>query len=234
MASRPSSPVNRQPNELLAGIFDLILPEPVEEAVTDINEESIQTIPPRNLLRVCRRWRDIVSSTPKLWTQWALVVDVDKDNQLGVLTHFLQQYVALSRDSPLSFYMSIEDSDPDPDWEDFLRALLLTQCRWRRVSLYGAFSIDAGQLALAPLTEFRLWGFLGSDRKLSCNSDRLTLDALKVLHLHDYHPSYLMLLLHATNIEELNVADMHVSHAQVRTVESPNSLQASSSARDLG
>lgn len=89
MASQTSSPVNRLPNELLAEIFALTLPEPEEGDATRIKQDSMQTIPPRNLLRVCRRWRDVVSSTPKLWSQWALYYDEEFENKLEKLMHFL-------------------------------------------------------------------------------------------------------------------------------------------------
>lgn len=200
MASQIRSLANRLPNELLTEIFTLTLPNPWDYATT-INKESIQMIPPRNLLRVCRRWRDVVSSTPKLWSQWALSIDGNVEGHFRMLMAFLHQYVALSRDSPLSFCLNWRD-DPD-QVQDYRRIFFSTQCRWRRVELLGSsVSIDAAQLARAPLIELVLY-FVNSE--LTGNSDTLTLGALRVLCLSWCHQSYLTLLPHAFNIEELSV-----------------------------
>ena len=149
-----SSPFNQVPNELLTDIFTLSLPEPSEEDATITNEDSMRSIPPRNLLRVCRRWRSIVESTPRLWSQWAVYLPLRLDRATDqMVTHFLKQCMARSGDSPLSFYM-FPSSVP---LADFQRILLSTQHRWKRVRLDNPpFSIDAAQLALAPLSELEL------------------------------------------------------------------------------
>lgn len=219
-ATTTISPFNRLPLELLTEIFILNLPEPVREVAREIKKDSIRTIPPRNLLHVCRRWRSVVESTPKLWSQWAFIMFIRNEDDSRTLTRLIQQYVALSGNSPLSFYM---------DLRCFLHRIQVFQCillstqhRWKRVNLSRpGLSIYAAQLARAPLCELTLES---AADELKGVSDTLIFSKLKYLHIYSCHPSHFKLLPLATKLEQLvirsfqddrplpNLPPLHLKH----------------------
>lgn len=94
--------ISRLSLELLARIFALMLPEPVEEDAVDLRKEgAIERMHPRNLLRVCRYWREVVMSTQLLWTHFIVMIPHNSIN-VGCLPHLLRQ--RLDRGHCLSVY----------------------------------------------------------------------------------------------------------------------------------
>lgn len=148
-------------------------------------EEDFPIMPPRNLLSVCRLWRDVVLSTHVLWTQWSIFIY--NDNLIPMTTHVVQQHLARSGDAPLTFEFRLLENDDSHVGGELFRIIASTQRRWKRVLISGHIQLDATQLALAPLSHLSLNRTSG---KLGGSTDGLSLDKLNILEVVGSHPSY--------------------------------------------
>ena len=148
------TPINKLSLDLLVDIFLYTLPQvDVDEDLQDATEGDFPIMPPRNLLRVCRQWRDVVLSTHALWTQWRMFIEEEK--VIPMATHFVQQCLARSGDAPLSFEIYIKLVWPRVG-DELSRIIASTQRRWKHVTFHGPVQLGATQLALAPLSMLKL------------------------------------------------------------------------------
>ncbi|KZP14990.1 hypothetical protein FIBSPDRAFT_833602, partial [Athelia psychrophila] len=125
------SHLRRIPAEIMAEIFIHSLPKfPFKFSPHD---------PPFVLERVCKRWKDIVRSTPAMWS--CISVDTQKQRQDSNL-QIISTCLARSAAHPLliSFKSQLFDDDDDDDASDThseqVLALLTAQCeRWHTVHI---------------------------------------------------------------------------------------------------
>ncbi|KAJ3570921.1 hypothetical protein NP233_g4091 [Leucocoprinus birnbaumii] len=135
------SPFKRLPVDIVEEIFYHCLPV-AHNAVTSVHE------PPLVLGRVCKTWRQVAYSTPRLWTSIHIVAILsgrstyleERDAELGGISAWISRSGAL----PLS--ISIFHDDPLPQWpgqsleyqiQPYLDTLYSQLHRWK--SIYFTF-----------------------------------------------------------------------------------------------
>ncbi|KAJ7149674.1 hypothetical protein C8R46DRAFT_1009101 [Mycena filopes] len=127
-------PVLTLPNEIVSEIFLHTVPSDLGDRVPD------PTHGPLLVAQICRKWRDIALSTPRLWSGIALeLTDAGEAAQLDLL----DTWIARSRDSPLSISI-FHNKLPDPGVvirlgtmiEPFIEAIALHSKRWKHLELF--------------------------------------------------------------------------------------------------
>ncbi|PPQ93784.1 hypothetical protein CVT25_013493 [Psilocybe cyanescens] len=159
----------RLPTELLVEIFLHVVEEPTD---------PVHNSPPWILGHICRRWRSIALSTPKLWVALPpLYLGTTKNPQLKLKMDSLTALLARSSGNKLSFYLSKQRGAPCAD--DVILSLLLEHSnRWERIS----FDISERSWAHFSSVKCRL----ASLRSLKLNITRATgyvhgdVDAFKI------------------------------------------------------
>jgi len=114
--------IDKIPREILTEIFSSSLP--VRQGLGDLNET-----PPRNLIRVCRYWRDVVLSTQRLWTRWCFILVDPNEQGIRKASYFLQQYLDHSGSAPITLDAHVSDCELGTVLAEFLNALFATQRR---------------------------------------------------------------------------------------------------------
>ncbi|KDQ59587.1 hypothetical protein JAAARDRAFT_205618 [Jaapia argillacea MUCL 33604] len=148
-------PIDRIPNELLSGIFEIVTHS------FDDPGESLST--PTTLSLVCSRWRQIAISTPELWTTIFLTQALSPHDIARTST-----WLERSKTRPLDLYLDFRDpcwswdeEDHSFTWNDMaeiLQLLLPHISRWRLVDLLTdtwapvfAFLYDVHRAEHAPI-----------------------------------------------------------------------------------
>ncbi|KAF7972899.1 hypothetical protein HWV62_12072 [Athelia sp. TMB] len=119
------SPLRRLPAEILSDIFIRALPPfPCKLKSSEI---------PILLELVCRRWRDVVRSTPALWSR----IELDYAHKNTVhQSAIASTCLARSIQHPLTISLTSSGIYVPPDWVHPTLALIVAQCeRWRTVQL---------------------------------------------------------------------------------------------------
>ncbi|KAK7013795.1 hypothetical protein R3P38DRAFT_3003999 [Favolaschia claudopus] len=150
------SPVHRLPNEMLADIFDLCVPEElywISDTITV--DDEMNRLAHSHLLQlaqVCSRWHRVAMHTPKLWS--LITVDVDywspgvSDGVNSILANLLESSLARGQDFPLTLNIGIADSI-SPNGEAIGEMVLQHAHRWREVYIW---SRGAPNMALSSAT----------------------------------------------------------------------------------
>uniref|UniRef100_A0A0W0FT79 F-box domain-containing protein n=1 Tax=Moniliophthora roreri TaxID=221103 RepID=A0A0W0FT79_MONRR len=120
------SPVQRMPTEMLSSIFAFCCEK---------NElSSPRRLPVMSLSMVCARWRDIVLSTPWLWSK--LDIDIEcpypSKNKILSMTQITQLFMQRSQNAPLTWSLDHYHIAP---LLPVLRPLLQNSERWRSINL---------------------------------------------------------------------------------------------------
>lgn len=122
------SPARRVPNELLARIFEISC------AAYYCDDDNADTTdlesPPWGFTRVCRRWKDIALSLPKLWTFIRLP---DVSTAPKTYAPLMQRYLSRSGDLPLSIDVVWDDIELEPPARNLLKQIMLHASRWASV-----------------------------------------------------------------------------------------------------
>lgn len=144
-----SSPVLRLPPEVLADIFEACLPEITwpKDGPTVPNATM-----PLVFGKVCRMWRDVAWSTPKLWSGISLLLE----NSTPTDCELLQEWLSRSGHSPLSIHLQFDrDGATAGDATRSILRIIADTCeRWRDIyfafpaSFYQHFNIIRGHLPL--------------------------------------------------------------------------------------
>jgi hypothetical protein len=156
------SPARRLMPELWSEIFLLCSTQEPLEGIFLYDMPNIYNAKTGPLLftQVCRAWRDISLSTPRLWTTvGAIVEEFPSVSQLALVNHWL----AHSGDCPLTVYIaeySFKSQRPHPpvDWsnQNAVHALVAQSRRWQKAFLrippafetWESFSPIHGQLPI--------------------------------------------------------------------------------------
>ncbi|KAK7043373.1 hypothetical protein R3P38DRAFT_2883822 [Favolaschia claudopus] len=195
------SPVHRLPNEMLADIFDLCLPEElywISDTITV--DDEMNRLAHSHLLQlaqVCTRWHRVAMHTPKLWS--LITVDVDywspgvSDGVNSILANLLESSLARGQDFPLTLNIGIADSI-SPNGEAIGEMVLQHAHRWREVFIWsrGApnMALSSATIKLDQLVKLDLNVELWKDVQVFQNTPTLTdfspgpsYSPLSVLHL---------------------------------------------------
>ncbi|KAK7058221.1 hypothetical protein R3P38DRAFT_1196464 [Favolaschia claudopus] len=136
------SPVHKLPNELLAEIFDLCVPEQLywisDTITTDDEMNRLAHSHLLQLAQVCTRWYLIAMHTPKLWS--LITVDVDywgiSDGVTSILGNLLESSLARGQDFPLTLDIGIA-YNISSNGEVIAEMLLQHAHRWREVYIWS-------------------------------------------------------------------------------------------------
>jgi len=114
MAILPS-PISRLPVELLSCIF-MLSSEPDTDECLPFDSSTVRT--PLILSRVCKHWRDVARSTPRLWARICITSDLSEDDgspdpPSHVNMRHINTCLSLSRNCPLDILIDARDEDWD-------------------------------------------------------------------------------------------------------------------------
>ncbi|KAJ7178148.1 hypothetical protein C8R46DRAFT_1212860 [Mycena filopes] len=123
-------PVLTLPNEIVSEIFVHFLPV-YPETPPIIGDTS-----PNVLGQICRRWRDIAFSTPRLWRAIPLCLE---NGRLAQRLHLLETWLRRSGSCLLSINVDLEYYSLDI--EPFLVAIAAQRARWEHLRLHS-YSAD--------------------------------------------------------------------------------------------
>ncbi|KAF7966190.1 hypothetical protein HWV62_39718 [Athelia sp. TMB] len=144
------SPIHRVPPEILAAIFEYLLPE------WDSANQRSRMLPSH----VCKRWRELSLSTPYFWSEISVVVD---SWHIGHKLERAEAWLARSGSLPLTVQLSFHAPVCRAQWQSALDLLLPHSKRWRHLSIYS--TVPTGLVGLKdnlPMleglhAEFPLW-----------------------------------------------------------------------------
>ncbi|KAL0955033.1 hypothetical protein HGRIS_003954 [Hohenbuehelia grisea] len=119
------------PSEILGIIFSYCLPNLLGNPQAQSFRQA-RGAAPLALLRVCRRWNEVVVSTPVLWT--CIAVEQTKQGCAPPLP-VLQQWLKRSAACGLSLDVLVHPEYSSEDAAQMLRILLTAYHRWREVRL---------------------------------------------------------------------------------------------------
>lgn len=148
-------PVHRVPVELIANCFLLALCDQIPEMSLDE--------PPLLFLVVCRRWRDIALSTPRLWSR--ILVQADKITHDGLNTALSAFAAWLRRSEPVPLSCYIKQPEWQPQRQTKLLAIIFENAP-RFLELH--FDIYLSPNLLTPFTRLRTLSLL-CDSRDSCD-----------------------------------------------------------------
>jgi len=174
------SPINQLPAEIKAEIF--------YNAVGDFY--CLEGVNPLFLGKICHCWRDVVWSTPILWT--TLYLRLSRDN-FKAQTVLLRDWLSRAGKYPISFCLDTEEFLEMRPWLDHAPVQVLTlfasvSARWREIDIY--FSdlqacvdiISRAKKTLPLLTTAAIQVLVSTGKQP--NSLRLMAPQLSELHLH--------------------------------------------------
>ncbi|KAF7973014.1 hypothetical protein HWV62_16400 [Athelia sp. TMB] len=118
------SPIHRVPPEILAAIFEYLLPE------WDSANQRSRMLPSH----VCKRWRELSLSTPYFWSEISVVVD---SWHIGHKLERAEAWLARSGSLPLTVQLSFHAPVCRAQWQSALDLLLPHSKRWRHLSIYS-------------------------------------------------------------------------------------------------
>ncbi|PPQ74165.1 hypothetical protein CVT26_006769 [Gymnopilus dilepis] len=135
-------------NELLSEIFMLVCADQL-----DYHTKPMQFV----LGRVCRPWRRIAWSIPRLWSTITICFDEKRSRNQVIL---FQDWIKRSRECALSLTLNSRYYAPHEPEIDFFKALLKTSYRWRKLSSWAfrnfALALEQCPSAFPLLTDLTL------------------------------------------------------------------------------
>ncbi len=122
---------------VLHRIFEFSLPTSLPSP-TDRNTVSkfFATTPPYNIASVCRSWRDLVVSSPSLWSKFFFSLSDPEDRTLKTTKHLIELHLQRSRNAPLTCFVNLTGTYETSLSQEIVTLLSKHQGRWRRVSLH--------------------------------------------------------------------------------------------------
>lgn len=128
--------VSPLPDELLAMIFS--------EYVCGLFDSWKTRLYRSHVLRpshVCRQWRNVAFSTPRLWSHYSIVITPgllsdaqDPQDALGCITGLTEDWLTRSGTYPLSLFFDIPDTNLD--FSPLMESVLSHCQRWREIRLH--------------------------------------------------------------------------------------------------
>ncbi len=151
--------VNRLPIDVFHQIFTLVLPTSHPSPVDNhLAPKFFATTEPYNTICVCRSWRNLVLSSPSLWTSFFLSFINPSDDTLKHVTRAIDQHLQRSHDLPLTMFLRLEGRYSVSLSQAIVSLLSSHQRRWRRVGIW--FETNSGTPGLAPVPIPRIQLFI--------------------------------------------------------------------------
>ncbi|KAJ7185314.1 hypothetical protein C8R46DRAFT_376397 [Mycena filopes] len=124
------SPMRRLPEDILRAVFIAALPE-------DRNPTISSDDAPLLFCGICKSWRDVALSTPRLWAAIHLVVPTEPDFQhlMDVLNLWLKRSGVVPLDISMVFSRTLALESERHDISPLLTTLVAAAGRWRNVQL---------------------------------------------------------------------------------------------------
>ncbi|KAK7058211.1 hypothetical protein R3P38DRAFT_1196186 [Favolaschia claudopus] len=144
------APIHRLPNEILANIFALCIPQElynVYDLTESTPEQEVDCISHRHLLQlaqVCARWHRIAMGTPQLWSSIAVRSDLWSECGISPETLLALVEAALDRGQNCPLTLIIRASE---HVESILELATRHAHRWRSVNLNLAHGDRGGHLS---------------------------------------------------------------------------------------
>ncbi|KLO17464.1 hypothetical protein SCHPADRAFT_162766 [Schizopora paradoxa] len=143
--STTASIAQNLPEDILYAIFLSELPSFFRFFLSESGESfnKTDTVAPLNFSWVCRSWRNVILSRPKLWSEIHIVGNLSSDDnkdkgeneKVVRLRRCVGEWLSRSRPSPLTFFLNImicgyeEDIFP----KDIMPLLFSEKDRWRLI-----------------------------------------------------------------------------------------------------
>ncbi|KAF8207868.1 hypothetical protein K438DRAFT_2013274 [Mycena galopus ATCC 62051] len=143
------------PNEITSENFVHSLPRFPSYRTSTVNP----TRAPMLLLRVCRAWRSIALSTPRLWTD--LELDFDRLPQAlfdaANMDKFIEDCVTRSGACPLSLFLRGSDEREEEGWQFIPNILERLSSRLQVLEIDAAFDCFPQHVSSFPLQALPSW-----------------------------------------------------------------------------
>ncbi|KZP24817.1 hypothetical protein FIBSPDRAFT_409457 [Athelia psychrophila] len=144
------NPIRRLPDELLGEIFEWCLPT---QTMTTSSSHA-----PTLVQSICRRWRDIARSTPRLWASFTLQMTSER---AAIEVLMAEQWLFRGGSTPLTLALGIRRGYHEEEEKDLRRAELLHMAlrhssRWQTLQLkisYGLLEHFSSLREQLPLLE---------------------------------------------------------------------------------
>ncbi|KAJ7704589.1 hypothetical protein B0H17DRAFT_13769 [Mycena rosella] len=177
-------PVLTLPNEIVSEIFVHFLP------VYPQRSPLLGPSSPSLLGQICRKWRDITLSNPKLWR--AVRLTLNKKRRFKQQLRLLDTFLDRSGSCRLSIGLRSNFSDYDPPtWElPFLRTIARHCVRWEHLKLQMSSNSLSIEGPLPLLRSFQI----GADAYDSSTSAFLMAPLMSRVHMAVYHASFVSIL----------------------------------------
>ncbi len=129
--------INRLPADVLHQIFTLALPTSYPSPV-DARSMSkfFSSSAPYNISGVCHSWRDLVLSSPSLWSSLFHSLTNPSDETLKLLLRLIEHHLRRSLNLPLTVFVRLEGKFNRTLSEAIATLLFKHQRRWRRVGIW--------------------------------------------------------------------------------------------------
>ncbi|KAJ3557445.1 hypothetical protein NP233_g11739 [Leucocoprinus birnbaumii] len=132
------------PSEILAEIFSTQLAGPINlppQSSFSASYKEVQTPSLWSLASVCRRWRDVVFSTPYLWSSFDITVERTPHPRF---IPTLQLFLERSGDQPLAFKLRACKNVPRSTSRQALTCLATRARQWEDVTLHVFLDVLVG------------------------------------------------------------------------------------------
>ncbi|KAK7047075.1 hypothetical protein VNI00_006735 [Paramarasmius palmivorus] len=147
-----TAPINRLPPELLSRILTYMV-KWNRFGLLQGYESWSQAL---YFCPVCRYWRDVALSTPRLWSIITLSIDFNRRYPPIILERLLA-HVKRSQNTPISFKFTINGPHADPEYLDpYLNALFDEAHRWRSFEFEAPWGFNSVLMKILESTEGKL------------------------------------------------------------------------------
>jgi hypothetical protein len=183
------SPILRLPPEVTAGIFEACVPEITwSKEDRPLCRSMLNATIPLVIGRVCRAWRDVAWSIPRLWSSLSLQLD----GRTALDCVLLEEWISRSGVLPLSIQLWLDGASHHDIWSILRIFTGCCEC-WRYIylalpiSLYGGLKSIHNCLPL--LTTLYLDLDLGLDHRRQCFRHFSTAPQLSHVEIFKYNPA---------------------------------------------
>ncbi|KAF8207829.1 hypothetical protein K438DRAFT_345506 [Mycena galopus ATCC 62051] len=195
------------PNEITSEIFVHSLPRFPSYQTSTVNP----TRAPMLLLRVCRAWRSIALSTPRLWTNLELDFDLLPQALFDAanMGKFIEDCVTRSGACPLSLFLRASDEREEEGWQFIPNILERLSSRLQVLELDAAFDCFPRHVSSFPLLRMlslSLRGVEDEDEDEIENPIQIFISApqLRELDIRLHHPSPYLFDIHYGRLTRFN------------------------------
>jgi hypothetical protein len=127
--NRIFDPVRRLPTEILQAIFLLCAESEAERSSLRVNSTLWR------ITHVSRRWRDVASGYPKLWSKLNVTFSGETPRKRQAMAFLLYSFLSRSKSQPLDVHLYSRTVNAGTQYHPILPALFDSVPRWERLTL---------------------------------------------------------------------------------------------------